>query len=203
MAFVQNGIRYAIKSVAISGGLVGRVGIAADRQEETIWYDIQFTGSGNYVADAYELIRTLPEWIGAEFDGSDIAQEFPGSGNAVLYVHGVDLAALKEEAKTRITIARDMDENNGFEAYGKTIDSDARSIARINTAVQSAQAIGESFVIEWTCADNSTITLDYAQMVCMPVLMAQAGSLLHEKARALKAQIDAATTPEEINAVQW
>lgn len=109
----------------------------------------------------------------------------------------------KQLAKERITAARNIEEKDGFMAYGKVFDSDATSLQRISIAVQAAQVIGEQFTIEWTCKDNSTITLDYAQTIALPLIMAQAANALHVKARALKAQIDAATTLEEINAVVW
>lgn len=109
----------------------------------------------------------------------------------------------KLEAKQKITEARNTAESQGFSAFGKVFDSDASSIQRISLAVQAAQAVGESFSIEWTCQDNSTITLDYSMMQALPAFMAQAGNALHVKARALKDQIDAAETLEEIEAIVW
>lgn len=117
------------------------------------------------------------------------------------WVLNLDLA--KQQARAKINTARDAEEVAGFTAYGKTFDSDKTSQQRILVAANTAQVIGSSFTIDWTCADNSVITLDYAQMLGLPVIMAQAGNALHQKARTLKAQIDAATTLEEINAVVW
>ena len=117
------------------------------------------------------------------------------------WVLNLDLA--KQQARAKINAARDAAEVAGFTAYGKTFDSDKTSQQRILIAANTAQVVGSSFTIDWTCADNSVITLDYAQMLGLPVIMAQAGNALHQKARTLKAQIDAATTLEEINAVVW
>lgn len=117
------------------------------------------------------------------------------------WVLNMDMA--KSSAKRMITEARNAEEKAGFMAYGKLIDSDSLSVARITTSVQAAQAIGSTFSINWTCADNSVITLDHDQMIAMPALMSDVANAIHEKARSLKAQIDAATTPEEINAIQW
>lgn len=117
------------------------------------------------------------------------------------WVLNIDLA--KQQARAKINAARDAEELAGFTAYGKTFDSDKTSQQRIMIAANTAQVVGSSFTIDWTCADNSVITLDYAQMLGLPVIMAQAGNALHQKARTLKAQIDAATTLEEINAVVW
>lgn len=113
------------------------------------------------------------------------------------------LSVIKEAAKARITRARDTEERNGFLAYGKVFDSDAIAIQRISLAVQAAQSVGNAFVIEWTCADNSTITLDYDQILSLPVFMATAANALHVKARTLKAAIDSAQTIGDIEAIQW
>ena len=115
----------------------------------------------------------------------------------------LNLATAKTSAKDRITKARDNAESSGFMAYGKEFDSDAMAIQRISVAVQAANAVGESFSKVWTCKDNSTILLDYAQMIALPAIMADADNTLHIKARSLKDQIDTATTLEEINAVVW
>lgn len=122
------------------------------------------------------------------------------------FVDGVwtkPLSVKKLEASAAITAARNAEEASGFLAYGKWFDSDTKAIQRISTAVQAAQVVGETFSIEWTCADNSTITLDYSQMIALPAIMAQAANTLHIKARTLKAAIDAATTSAEIDAVVW
>ena len=119
------------------------------------------------------------------------------------FVWLLNLSTAKTSAKARITQARDADELNGLEAYGKTFDSDVDSQRRILVAANTAQVVGESFSIDWTCADNSVLTLGYEQMIGLPAIMAQVGDQLHQKARTLKAQIDAATTLAEIESVVW
>jgi hypothetical protein len=102
--------------------------------------------------------------------------------------------------------ARDTQEASSFPYLGKQIDSDSRSAQRITTAVQAADAAqraGVAFSIAWTCADNTFLTLDAAGMQGMPVALAYFANTLHERARALRAQIEAATTPAEVEAVVW
>lgn len=178
-------------------------------------YPIQWLRDANYIADAYTALAQHPDFLGAISDS--IAEHVDSGGTLVMparpsmhhfidYVTKTwvaDLGAIKTAAKSRLTVARDAAERAGFLAYGKTFDADSVSLQRISIAVQAAQAIGESFTINWTCADNSTITLDYAQMLALPAIMAQAANTLHIKARSLKSQIDAATTLEEIEAVVW
>ena len=114
-----------------------------------------------------------------------------------------DLSGAREAARQRITAARNTAEGQGFLAFGKVFDSDAAAIQRILGAAQAAQIVGNSFSIEWTCADNSTILLDQSQMLALPAVMADAANAMHIKARSLKAEIDAAQTIEEITSIQW
>ena len=112
----------------------------------------------------------------------------------------------KDAAKLRVNEWRDAAERNGFSAYGKTIDSDDKSIQRLLGASQAAviaKQLGQPLSIEWTCADNTTLIMDADMLIEIPVILAQTADALHQKARALKAQIDAATTLNEIAAIVW
>jgi hypothetical protein len=120
-----------------------------------------------------------------------------------------DLRTIEEIRAVRwaeVKAQRDLLEASGFPYLGKRLDSDARSVQRINTAVQAAQAAlaaGVAFPIVWTCADNSLLPLDAAGVVGMPVALATYADQLHQAAKALRAQIEAATTFAEVQAVAW
>jgi len=112
------------------------------------------------------------------------------------------LEEVKAAKLDEINRARDAQELAGFEYLGKMFDSDDKAMKRIGTAVGAAQ-VYPAFTVEWTCADNSTITLNAEQMLFMPVAMAQYGNALHVKARELKALVEAAVTVEEVEGVSW
>uniref|UniRef100_UPI000A946295 DUF4376 domain-containing protein n=1 Tax=Gulbenkiania mobilis TaxID=397457 RepID=UPI000A946295 len=57
------------------------------------------------------------------------------------------------------------------------------------------------FSLEWTCADNSTLTLDAAGVIGMPVALAQHAAALHAHARTLKAAAEAAVDQADLAAV--
>lgn len=114
---------------------------------------------------------------------------------------GVNLA--KQEAKNQINSARDAARNGGFSAFDKVFDSDEASRTNILFASQAANMLPDDFTINWTCADNSQITLSKTQLLQLPVFLVSAGNVIHQRALELKAQIDAANTLEEINAVVW
>jgi hypothetical protein len=116
------------------------------------------------------------------------------------------LAATKVQCWAAMKRHRDLLEASGFPYLGKRLDSDARSVARINTAVQAAQAalaIGEPFAITWTCADNTTLALDGAGMLGVPVALALYADQLHQTCKVLRAQIEAATTTAQVQAIAW
>jgi len=112
------------------------------------------------------------------------------------------LLRAKEIKWDEIKKARDVEELSGFDYLDKRFDSDLAAIRRISIAVQAAQVVPE-FSIEWTCQDSSTVTMDKSQMVQIPITMALRGNAIHQKARALKTQIELAETVEEVEAIKW
>ena len=106
-----------------------------------------------------------------------------------------DLATARAEVRAAINRERDRREVGGFPYLGKTLDSDSRSAQRISVAVAAAQAAvaaGQPFALDWICADNSTLSLDAAGVIGMPVALAQYGLALHLAGRAAKAWADEA-----------
>lgn len=106
----------------------------------------------------------------------------------------------------KVKSERDIREESGFPYLGKFIDSDPRSVQRINTAVQAAQAAlasNKSFKIDWTTQDGSQLTLNAVSMIEMPVALALYANSLHQSARSLREQIDLASMLEEIQAITW
>lgn len=116
------------------------------------------------------------------------------------------LEEVKAAKRSGINNTRNTLETTGFNYNGKTFDSDQRSADRIQVAALAAQAAlmaGQPFSIDWTTADNSTVTLDALGVLGMLQTFAVHGATLHETAKALKAQADAATTIEEVEAISW
>jgi hypothetical protein len=116
------------------------------------------------------------------------------------------LAEVKTARWSEMKRHRDLLEASGFPYLAKTIDSDSRSVQRINTAVQAAQAAigaGQPFPIVWTCADNSLLDLDAVGVVGMPVALAMYADHLHQIAKGLRSQIEAAANAAQVQAVVW
>jgi hypothetical protein len=116
------------------------------------------------------------------------------------------LADSKAARWSEIKRQRDLLEASGFPYMGKAIDSDPRSVQRINTVVQAAQAaigVGQAFTIVWTCADNTLLMLDAAAVLGMPVALALYADALHQTCKTLRTQIAASTTVAEVEAITW
>lgn len=122
---------------------------------------------------------------------------------------GVSLDRAKLAKRAEINRARDAAEAAGFTYLGKPFDSNAQAIKRLYGAAMAAQsaiaggAVATDPFVDWTCADGTVLTMTYAQTAGVIAAMASVGNALHIKARTLKAQIEAATTVEEVSAIQW
>ncbi len=97
-----------------------------------------------------------------------------------------------------------LEQTGGFTYLGKILDSDSVSVERLNVAVEAAQATlaaGQTFSLDWTCQDNSVLTMTAAQIVGAPVALAQSKEALYARARDLEAQVDSAATVDAVNAI--
>lgn len=117
-------------------------------------------------------------------------------------------SALVEAARAHKHSARDAArvnaETGGVVYDGHLVDSDERSIARINnaaTAALTANAAGQPFSIDWLCADETVLTLDAPGMLALQGALVAHGQACHDASQAIKAQINAAETLAELSAI--
>jgi len=113
---------------------------------------------------------------------------------------------LKASKRAAVNQERNERETQGFEYNGKLFDSDQRSADRIQVAAIAAQTsilAGQPFSIDWMAADNTSMTLDAMGVLAMVSAFAVYGATLHGTAKVLKAQIEAAETAEELEAIVW
>lgn len=114
------------------------------------------------------------------------------------------LEQVKAETLKLINEERNSFETQGFLYLGYIFQSDERSVARIQGAVAAAQAAmvtGNALNLTWMTADNQPVEMDIAKILGMVVALAEHTNNLHQYARALKTQIEACETPEEVIAV--
>lgn len=101
---------------------------------------------------------------------------------------------------------RDATENGGFTWGGSPFDSTPISQSRIQGAAQLATLAminNQPFGIDWTLNDNSARTLSGDDMLAVGRALATHVNAQHVKARQLRERIEAATTPEQVDAILW
>ena len=131
----------------------------------------------------------------------DVEQGYDGNWYISGYTPTQPLDELKLIKRTEVNRARDAKEQGGFEYLGKVFDSDSISCQRISCAAQALSLANDNASIVWTCQDNSTIELNKAQLLGLVVALAQHSNACHKEATAIKQQISAAQTIEELNAI--
>lgn len=106
----------------------------------------------------------------------------------------VDVKAYKRAEINRIRDEKEMEPLNNF-------DIDLKSAIRI-LFVQN-QLLRNGGSIDWTMADNTEENVDSADMNAIVDAIVEQSNRVHNIANYLKAQIEAATTIEEVNAIVW
>jgi hypothetical protein len=117
----------------------------------------------------------------------------------------IDNRGLQELADAQwllIKTARESAVASGFHWDGSKFDSDQISQERIQGAVSLA-GLSPTFEITWTLFDNTHRVLNKEQMIAVGVALGAHVQTQFDKARALRDQIDAATTREAVFAVVW
>lgn len=108
---------------------------------------------------------------------------------------------------SEIKAERDRLEGGGFDLAGVgRFDSDAESRARIVGAAMAgkiARDAAQPYSINWTLADNTTVTLDADGVINVGFALLSHVDGIHQRSRALYAQIQAAQTAEVVAAIRW
>ena len=121
------------------------------------------------------------------------------------WVYDIDLG--RSQVTARIKAARDSMEFGPLTCDGNVFDGDAVSRGRLGVALEGAKeaiAAGDTaWTKPWKLANNTAITLTAPEL--LDVVRAHGDNMeqAHVTAAILAYFIDAATTPEELEAIQW
>jgi hypothetical protein len=114
------------------------------------------------------------------------------------------LADYQAQKRAAVNNLKNQKQNGEAPTPFGAVDNDDSSKIKINGAVTMAMlAVQQSaaFSVDWTMADNSVVTLDAPSMMLMGEAAGQYVAAIHERARVLKEQIEAATTMAELDAI--
>lgn len=116
----------------------------------------------------------------------------------------IDLSVAKAEKRALAKKQRDATEFSPFTYNGMTFDGDAdaqRRISVLASAAKSAIAASHTFTKEFTLADNSVVQLTAEDFVGIEMAKLWQVEAAFTEYRNKKAQIEAATTIEELEAI--
>lgn len=114
------------------------------------------------------------------------------------------LVEAKEAKRAQINAATLAAIDAGFEHEGHVFDSDARSQTNI---IGTANAVGagiplpESFA--WRTKANENVPMDGPGIIALGAALLQHVNAQYAVSWQLKADIEAATTPEQLDAIRW
>lgn len=109
---------------------------------------------------------------------------------------------IKAAKYEEIAAARYAAETGGCTVDGMTIATDRGSQALLTAAVVSAR-LDPEFKTRWKCADGRFVTLDAFQLRAIGDAVIAHVEACFAREGELYEQIDAAQTPEELNAIRW
>lgn len=117
------------------------------------------------------------------------------------------LSDIQDARWETIKAKRDSLEAVAFPYMGKMLQSDERSVIRLNTSIQAAQIAqsqGTEFEpIMWQCLDNTGLLLDMNGFLGIPDALKVYSLELFTIAQQLRARIYNATTPEAVAEIHW
>jgi hypothetical protein len=159
----------------------------------------------HHVADG-QLVEYTPEEAEAKTRPPHRAAQW--SNASMSYLDDRPIETLREEKweqvkqwRAQAIVAPTMDTPYGvFDAYIEAMSNVTNALL----GRQAAESLGLApDPIQWTLADNTVVALTTAQLAEVAVLLLSRGDAAHQRARSLRQQIDEATTPAELDAVQW
>ena len=111
------------------------------------------------------------------------------------------LDELKAAKIAELKAERDAKEVEPIEYNENSFDYDDKARDRINAAIIALDLQGAEATLEWTTADNTNVTVTATDLKMVIAAVAVRSNALHIAYRAAKAEVQAAQTKEELEAI--
>ena len=171
-----------------------------------------YASEATYLAGAGLVWNSQVQMPLSLLDGTlcDIAEAWLASNEESPFVGGMiapdksqTLDAAKTRAWQRIKAARTMVEFSDFTCAGAIYQADKDRITGATQLALLAQVADQPYSIDWTLSDNSTVKLDAANMIAVGAALGAHVTGAFCIARTLRDLIAAATSIEQVDAIQW
>lgn len=111
------------------------------------------------------------------------------------------LDELKAQKLTELKTIRDTEEVKPINYQGYSFDYDSKARDRINAAIIALDV--SKGQIAWTTADNTEVMVNADDLHGVIAAVAMRSNELHVKYRQLKEQVEACTTKEQLEKIEW
>lgn len=156
-----------------------------------------------YKKESFSTFRELSETLGKDgiFIPLSISEDALKDLGVTVTTEEESLESVKEHKILTLKIQRDNLEVEPITYQGYAFDYDSKARDRINAAIIALDVQGEGATIEWTTADNDDAVVTAQDLRMIIASVATRSNNLHTAYRAAKAQVVAATTANEVDAV--
>ena len=156
-----------------------------------------------YKKESFSTLRELSETLGKDgiFIPLAISEESLKDLGVTVLTEEESLESVKEHKILTLKTQRDSLEVEPIAYNGHLYDYDSKARDRISAAIIALELQGEGATIEWTTADNDDAVVTAQDLRMIIASVAARSNKLHTAYRAARAQVEAASTAEEVEAV--
>ena len=152
----------------------------------------------------YTTFRELSEALGKDgiFIPLSISEDSLKDLGVTVTTEEESLESVKEHKILTLKIQRDNLEVEPITYQGYTFDYDSKARERINAAIIALEVAGSSALLTWTTTDNQDVKVSASDLRGVIAQVALRSDKLHTAYRKAKEKVEAATTKEDIEAIE-
>lgn len=152
----------------------------------------------------YTTFRDLSETLGKDgiFIPLSISEDSLKDLGVTVTTEEESLESVKEHKILTLKIQRDNLEVEPITYQGYAFDYDSKARDRINAAIIALEVAGSSALLTWTTTDNQDVKVSASDLRGVIAQVALRSDKLHTAYRKAKEKVGAATTKEDIEAIE-
>lgn len=152
----------------------------------------------------YTTFRELSETLGKDgiFIPLSISEDSLKDLGVTVITEEESLESVKEHKILTLKIQRDNLEVEPITYQGYAFDYDSKARDRISAAIIALEVAGSSALLTWTTSDNKDVKVSASDLRGVIAQVALRSDKLHTAYRKAKEKVEAATTKEDIEAIE-